>query len=140
MSQENVELVKRAYELLNLHGTDPASLTEADFSGVFAPGLEIVQTAAIPDTAGTFVGYAGLLQGRREVLAVMDEVQFHAERHVDSGDAVVSLVRVSGIGRSSGVPVEVEVAHQWAFGNGRIVRWIVHADPADALAAAGLVD
>lgn len=96
--------------------------------------------ADLPGTAGTFRGIDGLMQARAEVAAVLSNVQFHPERHVPSGGTVVSVVRASGTGRTSGVPVDVRLGHEWVIREGRIVRWIVHPDPADALEAVGLRD
>jgi ketosteroid isomerase-like protein len=141
MSRENVEVVKRVYELLNALGRrddDTVATAPFDATQLFDPDIELVQMADLPGTAGTFRGFDGLNQALPEVAAVLTNVQFHPERHVPSGDTVVSVVRATGTGRTSGVPVEVRLGHEWVIREGRIVRWVVHPDPAEAFEAVGL--
>lgn len=57
---------------------------------------------------------------------------------VDAGDAVVALVRISGVGKASQVAVEERAAHVIWLREGRPYRVKVFADRDDALRAAGL--
>jgi ketosteroid isomerase-like protein len=74
----------------------------------------------------------------RESLASSDESfeQFAVEPVdlIPVGDAhVVVVLKMSGRGRGSGVPVEEEIAHLWTIDNGKAVAMQVYSDPQDAL-------
>ena len=53
-------------------------------------------------------------------------------------ERVLALVRVVATGQGSLAPVERRVAHEFTLRTGLIVRFKVHADPAEALKAVGL--
>jgi uncharacterized protein len=65
---------------------------------------------------------------------------FHAEdlEIRDLGERVLTLGRVRGRGRASGVEVDAEFAQLWELKDGRIARMEAFFTHADALAAAGL--
>ena len=46
---------------------------------------------------------------------------------------VVVVLRMTGRGRGSGVPVEEEIAHLWTVEDGKAVAMQVYSDPQDAL-------
>ena len=46
---------------------------------------------------------------------------------------MVVVLKMSGRGRGSGVPVEEEIAHLWTIDNGKAVAMQVYSDPQDAL-------
>ena len=46
---------------------------------------------------------------------------------------VVVVLRMSGRGRGSGVPVEETIAHLWTLRDGKAVELQVYSDPEDAL-------
>jgi ketosteroid isomerase-like protein len=60
------------------------------------------------------------------------------ERIVGAGDRLVSIHRVRGRARYSGIEAEGPVAYTWTFRDGKVVHFGSHRDPAEALAAAGL--
>ena len=53
-------------------------------------------------------------------------------------ERILVLVKVSAIGRGSGVPVEILNAHEWTIRDGFLVRFKVYGNQAQALEAAGL--
>ena len=137
MSQENVEVVRRIYEVVlpriqtDLPSDDLLALA-------FHPDVELQQLADLPGTAGIFRGYEGLRQSSREVLESLDDVQFEPLEHAASGDKVAFVVRATGTGRGSGAPVEARFGHLFELKDERVTRWVVYANPEQALEAAGL--
>jgi len=130
MSQENVEVVRRLY-------ADPRGLT-ASTNEIVAPDAEFDFTAVFPDKP--------ILRGVDEFRRFRDvgpfggsPIRFEPERFFDVDDErVLVFVRVTATGRESGVPVEIQVAHECTIRDGLLVRFKVHSDRAKALEVAGL--
>jgi ketosteroid isomerase-like protein len=134
MSQENVEIVRRGYELYEA----------GDFEGVaelFAEDAEIPDAAGL-GVAGTATGARygpqGFLRAIEETLEAFEDYRNDIEEFIDAGDAVVVPVRISGTGRTSGARVDVRVAHLWFLRDGKVVQGEVHRSTKEALQAAGL--
>jgi ketosteroid isomerase-like protein len=130
MSQENVEFVRRGYELLN-RGDLAAGLE------LLAPDFELDLSSLYPD--------APVLRGTDELLRWVNSgpwggsVRLEPERFFDvDAERVLVFVRVTATGEGSGVPVELRDAHELTVRNGLVVRCKVHADRDAALEAAGL--
>lgn len=77
---------------------------------------------------------------KRYALGWIETMQISLEvlELVDTGDHVVSWVRISGRGATSGVPAEFHVAFVWTLRDRLIVRVQETQDRAEALEAAGL--
>jgi ketosteroid isomerase-like protein len=60
------------------------------------------------------------------------------EELFDAGDRVVAFVRVEGVGKESGAPVETRIAHVHSFKDGLVCRVQSFADRDEALRAAGI--
>lgn len=133
MSQENVETVRRMYELWL--DSDPA-LFEA-----FDPDIELN-----PDPAADWVGVDDVYRGhdgmRRYMAQVYDafeEYRPEVEDLLDVGDQVITLAIEHGRGRGSGAQVEARrTAHVWTMRANRAIRLDLYLDRAKALEAAGL--
>jgi ketosteroid isomerase-like protein len=69
---------------------------------------------------------------------MFEGIDFRAEELIDAGDKVFAWVRFSGKGATSGVPVEMEQAQIWSFGEGKVVRVKEYFDRREALKAARL--
>ena len=57
---------------------------------------------------------------------------------IDAGDHVVVEVHEQGKGKGSGVPFEQMHTQVWTVRDGKLVRWRLFADGAQALEAVGL--
>ena len=137
MSRENVEIVRRMYEGLN-SGVRADALSDEALATIFDPGVEMQQLADLAGTAGTFRGYEGLRQALREVHEALKDNRWELLEHAASADRVAFKVRISAIGWASGVPAEIRVGHLFELRAGRIVRWVIYANPEQALEAVGL--
>jgi len=131
MSQENVELVRRAYEVFNEGG--PEAVIRA---GIWSP--EIVWDFRPSEIPGL-----GVYRGHDEVRAFFEEDWFEEwevelDELVDHGDQVTAVHRQRGLGASSGVAAELEQGIIVTLRDGEIVRAEIYGDPQKALKAAGL--
>ena len=129
MSEENVEIVRRAY-------LNPAALTDA---APIAPDAEFDFTALYPDQP--------VLRGIDAMRSFRDagpwgrSQRFQPERYLDVDDErVLVLVRAIATGRGSGVSVETRIAHEITIRGGVIVRVKVHRGHSEALKAVGLAE
>jgi ketosteroid isomerase-like protein len=138
MSEENLEVVRRIYELVLAPGrfADPA--TAEVMPQLFDPEVELRQMSSMLDTAGDFHGYQGLADAAREILQATTDIGYVAEEVRAAGDRVATVALVSGTGRLSGAPFESRTGQLFTLRNGRVVRWEAFDDPADAFRAAGL--
>ena len=108
--------------------------------------LSYVDPAMVVDaTARVFnpTVYRGL-EGLRQMLADMDDVwenlRPQAREFLDAGERVVVTGRMVAKGKGSGVQVERDFSGIWTVRDGRIVRWDICSDRAQALKAAGLAE
>ena len=129
MSQENVEIVLRAY----------AAFSQGDLTTVlqqFDP--EVVSYTAAPLDPAEYRGPEGFLEWCDNWLSAFDDFTNEVESHVETGEAVVLRVRQRATGATSGVPVERTFWLVHVFSGERIARIGIHANEQQALAAVGL--
>ena len=136
MSQENVEIVRRAYEAFNRGGID-ACISE----GLWSP--EVVW-----DVTPTGIPGLGTYRGREEVKRFFEDDWFSTfpfeewevklEEVIDAGDRIIGMSRQHGRGATSGVMAELELAQVSTLRDGLVVRIDNYVDRAKALEAAGL--
>jgi uncharacterized protein len=134
MSQENVEIVRRGYELFaegNIEGVTDLISDEAELPD--AGGLGLGDTAA-----GTRRGPDGFLQGSQDALEAFEDYRVEPQEFIDAGDAVVVPVRISGRGRVSGATQEVRLVHLWVLRDGKAIRNEIYRTTAEAFEAVGL--
>jgi ketosteroid isomerase-like protein len=134
MSQENVELVRRAYDAWN----------RRDFDAVIAlidPEIEWT-TIGRPRFIGTEVTYHGH-EGVREFWRLLIEpwTEFHIEVEGTraAGDLVVAFVRFHGKARE-GPELEAPFVHLLNIRQSKAVRFRAFDNRAEALEAAGLLE
>ncbi len=141
MSQENVEIVRALWEPfkgINCAVIDwDAEAIREIIGGRYSPDAELRWSAAGPDTH-VYRGRDGVVQALREWVEPFSE--YHAEvlDYIAVGDRVVVPTRQWGTGRTSGVPVEIEVTHVYAFRDSQITRVDEYDTLKETLEAAGL--
>jgi uncharacterized protein len=136
MSQENVEIVRRGYELYAAGNLDAVMELISDAAELpDAGGLGLADSAA-----GTRRGPDGFFQGSQEAVEAFQDYRVEPQQFIDAGDAVVVPVRISGRGRASGAMLEVHLIHVWVLRNGRAIRNEIYRTTAEALEAVGLSD
>ena len=137
MSEENLEIVRRSFEVFQagLARGDPGAGFD---SGLVAPDAE---WTVPPRTAG----FGRVYRGREGFLEFMTtwtedfDWSIELERVIDAGnDRVVAICHQRATGKSSGVPVELHMGLVYELRDGRIIRMRSFLDPKEALEAAGL--
>jgi ketosteroid isomerase-like protein len=125
MSQENVELVRRALERFARHES---------VSEFIAEDVEYVNPSYAVEPGTRF--------GRDALVSVRDtypDFQFHIERIIDAGDEdVVVLGHYTASGGVSGVPLTGTHAHIWTIRDGLVVRFQWFQSHREALETAGV--
>jgi ketosteroid isomerase-like protein len=132
MSQENVEILRRAYKQWAR-----GSLSNTD---VFDPDVEYSRIGAeTPALEGRWRGLAEMRTAMREYLQAMADLRIDAERIIDlGGDRVLVLSRHTARGKGSGVPIEHELGDVFILRDGKVVRFDSYWSRAVALDAVGL--
>jgi ketosteroid isomerase-like protein len=138
MSQENVEVVRRVYELVLASGRLAEPATAEVVPQLFDPKVVVRQMTSVLDTAGEFHGYQGLAEVAREIVDATADIGYVAEEVRAAGDQVATVVLVSGTGRLSGAPFEHQISQLFTLRDGRVVRFEAFDDPTEAFRAAGL--
>ena len=136
MSEENVEVVRKSFEVFNRDGL------EALFSeGIFSSELQV-------DGSGSGIPGVGVYRGHDEVMTFFEGDWFAAfpfadweivvDDLVDHGDRVACRASQRGRGSSSGAAVELKLTNIHTLQDGQIVRIEVYRDREQALETAGL--
>jgi ketosteroid isomerase-like protein len=137
MSEENVEIVRQAFEEFQtgMEQGDPGAGFDSD---AVADDYEWI-------TINPFEGRT-VWRGRQEFVeflrtftAEFEDWSVRAERWIAAGeDRVVGLMHQSATGKGSGAPVEWQFGQVWELKDGRVIRTRNYDSPAEALEAAGL--
>jgi ketosteroid isomerase-like protein len=145
MSQENVEVVRRTFEIAE-EGTrrgDPgAAFDEAVVQGLITSNLEFrggtrggTGVAGLDDV----VGREGYVEFVARWIEDFDDHATEYEQIVDAGnDRVVAITRMRATGKGSRVPVEMRTGMLFTLEARCIVQVTLFIEPDKALEAAGL--
>ncbi len=130
MSQENVELARWAFT-----SGDPTR-----FFDLLDEGVELDASGNVELPGAVSVGRGREVVERycREYWGTWAEYAVEPQEFIDAGDHVVIEVQERGKGKGSGVPFEETHTQVWTLRDGKLVRWLLFTDRAEALEAAGL--
>jgi ketosteroid isomerase-like protein len=132
MSQENVELVGRAYEHFRLAGDFSEELIHPDYV------WDLSHYTGWPEQQ-TYHGIDGARRFMTEWIDAWDDWEWQVESLHGAGDKVVSVLRQGGRSKATGVRVEMRFAQLFTLRAGKQIRMEMYDDPDEALAAAGVV-
>ncbi len=132
MSQENVELAKRAADAYNRRDIDTL------FAELATPDFEWWPALTRAYEGGCYQGREGAERFAADTRENWEELQTIAEEFRDLGDRVLMLGRQLGRGKGSGAQVDAPIAAIYDFRGDRIWRFRAYFDRAEALRAAGL--
>jgi uncharacterized protein len=123
MSQENVEIARRAYEAFN----------RRDFDGLLDlldPEIEWHQFTQFPDRA-VYHGREELRDRflRGQLVEQFGDFRIEIEEVVDAGDHVVMIGQIVAHGSASGVPIQLRVVNILEFRDGKLIRSYDAAGP-----------
>jgi ketosteroid isomerase-like protein len=131
MSQENVEIVRRAVEAFN----------SGEVSEILARAHPDFEAEIPPDVSAEPDSYRGE-QGIRRYLSsfqhAMQDIHFEAEELWDAGESVIVALRLSARGRTTAIPVQQRSTGVWTVRDGKIIRIRAYATSAEAFKAVGL--
>ena len=135
MSEDKAELVGAVYERFR-DGDFRASADLLD------PHVVMVLGPAFgPESpgGGTYHGADAVASYTRDsLLGAWDNFTMEAEEILSAGDSVIVGVHQRGVGRVSGVPVELRYFTVWSFRGGKVIRIESFRERGEALEAAGL--
>ncbi len=133
MSQENVEIVRRAL----------AAYTAGDIEGMLSfldPDAEL-HSAIISGAEGkAYRGHAGIRSWAAETQVSFEALSMELTEFRDLGDRVLGFGRVHAKGRESGVELDSPTGWVFTLRDGKIVRAEGYLDPGKALEVAGLTE
>jgi ketosteroid isomerase-like protein len=133
MSQENVELFKRAIDAYNrgdvdafLEGLDPKVELHGALQTMF--GRE----------ATRYRGHDGVRQWVRDIDEALADTRLELPEIRDLGDRTVAIGQLGARGKASGAETESPFGIVTEWKNGKATRVLCFLDPKEALEAAGL--
>jgi ketosteroid isomerase-like protein len=130
MSQENVEAARRLYKARN-RGDVEAVLAECHPQAEWHPHLSSLGGRPVQ-------GHVGIREYLRSLGEEWAKFRHEPEEFFDAGDRVVAFLHTSAVGRTSGVEVDMPVAHLLTFESGRCIKSVSYVDRSEALEAVGL--
>jgi ketosteroid isomerase-like protein len=128
MSQENVEIVRRAFEY-ETYGRGDREEAEADFD----PDVTLKPSEELPTR-----GREHILDNIKQWRSAWDELWVTAEEFIDAGDRVIVVARHRGRGRSSGINVDARFYEVYTLRDSKIVSVEEFVERSAALEASGL--
>jgi ketosteroid isomerase-like protein len=131
MSQQNVEMARRAYDAYN----------RRDLEGMvvdFASSFEYVTTGAIPGRPAVYRGHDGWIEFAGWLWDEFDDARVDVHELTDAGDRVLAAVSLRGRGKQSGVETSWDIWHVWTVENGKVVHGQAFRTREEAVEAAGL--
>jgi len=128
MSQENLEIVRRAFAY-EIYGVGDRAEAEA----IFDP--HVVMN---PSDEGPSYGFDAMRADFERWASVFDGLRVTVEEVIDGGDQVVVVAHHEGRGRKSGAEVDTRFYEVYTVREGKVSRVDEFIERAEALEAAGL--
>ena len=133
MSEQNMELVRRAYA--------HTQATGQAYAEGFAPEFvwDMSKYEGWPEQQ-RYEGVDGAQRFIDDWTGAWDDWRLEIQEIYDAGDKVVVVVHQRGRGRATGMAVDMVFAQTWTIRDGRLTRMDMYSDPSEALKAAGLTE
>ncbi len=130
MSQENVEIVRRAVTALNERDIDDYLACCTQDVQLFPPSAQI---------EGAYEGPSGVRRFLADVQDAGPDFRLEVE-HLESltPEVVLASLRVTASGRTTGIDTDLQITNVYELAGGKIRRVRVFRDREEALEAAGL--
>ena len=128
MSQENVEIVRRAFAY-EIHGVGD----RAEAEEIFDPHVVMNPSDERPS-----YGFDAMRDNYERWASVFEELSVTVEEIIDAGDQIVVVAHHEGRGRKSGIKVDTRFYEVYTVHEGKVSRVDEFTERAEALEAAGL--
>jgi hypothetical protein len=131
MSQENVEIVRGAWEAAERHDNEalfPLYDADVEIQGLHGLGDRVYR------------GLGGVREFWRDWSGSWSEFGAEVDEWIDAGDDVIAVMHLWGHGKRSGVLVEGRQSHVWTVREGKLLRLRVYDTRDEALKAVGLAE
>jgi ketosteroid isomerase-like protein len=126
---ENLEVARAGYEAFQSSDLETVL-------GLTDPEVEIYLPPTLPNS-GKFKGHDGYLTWLGRWLEAWDDFQIEVREMEPVGDRhVVTTIHQSGIGRGSGIPVEMDVAYMLDIRDGKVAALQMYLSRDDAISVA----
>ena len=136
MSQENVEIVRRALDGWASAGYDMRKVE--DFFAVADPGIEFDISRTNPDSE-VYRGREGMIAALEQWVETWDDYEVQALEVIDAGpERVVTVIRERGKLKHSDAWVEHTRGAVWTIRDQKVVRYEEYQDRQGALDAVGV--
>jgi ketosteroid isomerase-like protein len=133
MSEENVEIVRRAWQAWERGDWDP-------LYALYHRDVVWDASALEGPITSVYNGHEGVRRYFREWLESFEAHDARAETFIDAGDDVIVSLRLRGRGTASGVEVEMTRCNVHRLRDGLATRVELFETKAEALKAAGLAE
>src|SRR3954453_14110899 len=137
MSQENVEIVRRAYEAVNRWWVNPGGGRNPEIPPLLHPEVEFHTYASAPE-AGVYRGREAVLEYHERVFGEFESVRIEFEELLSEGDSVVIISRQQTVPRGSEAEIVQRVVEVWTIRDGLFAERKPFSTRAEALEAVGL--
>jgi ketosteroid isomerase-like protein len=131
VTQENVEIVRGAYERFRTTGRFDAEIATPDFV------WDMSNFHGWPEQQ-VYEGVEGAETFLSDWTSTWDDWELELEGLRDAGDKVLALLRQHGRSKAAGMPVDMSFAQVWTLRDGKEARMEMYSDPSEALKAVGL--
>jgi ketosteroid isomerase-like protein len=128
MSQENVEIMRRAYAALAEQGVE-AVVAFAD------PEFEATTPSSLASEPDTYRGHEGVRRWLGSFGDAMEGVYLEAQEFTSVGDKVLVDTRLHARGRTTGIDTEQRAFVVWTLREGLVTRAETFAERGQALEA-----
>jgi ketosteroid isomerase-like protein len=135
MSEADVQLFQSWAQLAAV-AEDPLDFW---YENVWAEDIDHRAIEGAPDDHGPIIGRDAMRAYLADWYEMFDGFEVAVEDLIDAGEGLVLTVyRISGQAKASGVPVETTLATVWTIRDGKIVRGREYLATDEALKAVGL--
>src|SRR5829696_5077365 len=117
MSEENVELVRRMYELFNRWGVHPAGERNPEIAPRIHPEIEFHTHASAPE-AGVYRGREAVIAYHARVFGQFESIRIELEELLSAGDRVVIISRQHTVPRGTDAEIVQRVVEVWTIRDG----------------------
>ena len=138
MSQENVDLVRRAYDSFNQWAAHPERRPLGDTS-LLHPEVEFHTYATSPE-AGVYRGPDAVIEYNQRLFEQFESVRIEVQELVPAGDRVLVTSRQHAVPRGGQTAMVVDVVEVWTIRDGLLALRQSFATRGEALEAAGLAE